>query len=145
MNHRPYCLAGALVVLTWGLVCGNPFRCFDRAGGGGAEGDVPAAPLVVTPVLAPASASMAVEREGAAVVDPDDLADPDEIGPCPEPGLPPVLRRGRDADGLETWWHTDGSLTKRSTQRVDGEVVPVTVRVLPQRPLSGDPEDETPK
>jgi hypothetical protein len=150
MNHRPYCLAGALAVLTWGLVCGNPFRCVGGAGAAAPSDDarnesISPPPLVVTPALAPASATALVPAVlGGAAVDADELPDPDEVGPCPEPGLPPVLRRGRDGDGLETWWHSDGSLTKRSTQRVDGEVVPVTVRVLPARPL-GEPEDEPPK
>lgn len=62
-------------------------------------------------------------------------ADPDHVGPCPQVDLPAVLRRGRDADGQDTWWHADGSITKRGTRTIAGQAVPFVMR-MPATPES---------
>jgi hypothetical protein len=68
----------------------------------------------------------------------DDIADPDRVGPCPQAGLPAVIRRGRDSDGRDTWWHVDGSLTKRGWREVAGAPVQVVTRVeAPNKQLAG--------
>lgn len=67
------------------------------------------------------------------------LPDPDGVGPLPALAAKvesPVIRRGRDGDGFATWWHADGSLTKRVEQTLrDAEgrahKVPSVIRVAP--------------
>jgi hypothetical protein len=53
------------------------------------------------------------------------------LGPCPADVASPVVRSGLDADGWPTWWHADGSKTKRVLQHVGGAGVPAIVRMQP--------------
>jgi hypothetical protein len=83
----------------------------------------------------------------AAAPRPNEVVDPDRIGSCPEAGLAPVVRQGRDLDGLDTWWHADGSITKRTVTEIGGVAVPAIVRLRPAgarmlRTQTGTPADE---
>ena len=106
---------GALVL----ALQGNPFR-----------GPVPAptpVPVTLGPeagVAAPARSAPPAPATSAPAIDPD------RIGPCPESGLP-VVRQGRDLDGLDTWWHADGSITKRTVTEIEGVPMPAIVRLRP--------------
>lgn len=149
MNHRPFCAFAAVGLLVAALAVGNPFRC--------AAPPVPKCPspqgalpvLPVLPVRAPVSPVVLTDvhsdihsdtgtkpREQVEASDQAHLPDPDGVGPCPEVGLPRVLRRGRDADGWATWWHADGTMTKRGVRTVAGEAVPFVMRLKPELPPS---------
>ncbi len=151
MNHRPYCAAAALGLLLAALSVGPLFRCpgpresdaSDPPLATSAAITAPPAPVSETLAVVPveASASRKVQSAGFTPGGPSfrsravpasfsrGPADPDEVGPCPQADLPAVLRRGRDVDGQDTWWHADGSITKRGTRAVAGEVVPFVTRM----------------
>ena len=98
----------------------------------------PPAPLADLMAPAPAPAPAAKPRDAAAPTPTDlaDVADPDNIGPCPKTHSP-VIWQGM-ADGRPTWKHEDGSITQRALQKVtteDGEVMQLPV-VLSMRPAS---------
>ncbi len=121
-------LAGALV--TGVLVLGSPFAETPFS-----KRPVPQPaqePAFHTPP-APLADAVAPAPE-AAPTDPADVADPDNIGPCPKTHSP-VIWQGM-ADGRPTWKHEDGSITQRAMQKVTteaGEVLQLPV-VLSMRP-----------
>lgn len=142
MNHRPFCLLGAGVVLAIAVVMGNPFLpCAQQQAKELPASGMGPAPVVATPAMAPSPGAVVP----ASLAVPNDVLDPDQVGPCPEAGLPAVARQGIDVDGAPTWWHADGSVTKRVSQVRDGIAVPVVVRRPADSPLNGDSEDETPR
>lgn len=102
----------------------------DTAGGpAGAPAGYVVAPLRISPAAADSRADHL-----------EALPDPDRVGECPrEPLESKVVRRGIDpADRWPTWWHVDGSLTKRVQQRLrdpkTGEVIGEEPRVVVLRP-----------
>ena len=115
----------AIGVLVGALCLGNPWR-------GGPPADV--APFPAQP------AATRVDSEpprGAVVHGPGmgpghhGAAPEEDVGACPERYADlPVLRAGRDQDGWPTWWHADGTITKRAVQRVravDGTILEMPV------------------
>ena len=112
-------------ILAGALVYGNPCR---QGCGMGACPPSPGltAPLVL-PAVAPVEPAPAPARSEplamTAISAPAaEIPDPDNLGTCPQWGgstsISPVVRRAIDADGWPTWWHADGSLTKRVLQGV---------------------------
>jgi len=140
MNHRPLCAAAAVALLVAALGMGNPFRTCCRTGDGRPD-PARSGPLSPVPLVTPASfgGGAAGSAGGAAVLLQGDLEveDEDGVGPCPEPGLARVVRRGRDADGWATWWHADGSITKRGVRQVGGELLPFVMRLQPSQRQQG--------
>jgi hypothetical protein len=132
LNRSSLFGALAVAVLLLALAAGNPF--LPEA----PRAPVPPALVVpavtserVTPVHAVPLATRAASPAGAT------LPDPDRVGDCPRKGIA-VLRRGIDpADGRPTWWHVDGTITKRGVQRLrDGDVtaeVPIILTMTPQK------------
>jgi hypothetical protein len=163
LDHRPLCAGAAVALLLLSLGVGNPFRAqrattadppVERAETEtrwrGSEmvapirsrpalqqepstADVPGAPRVVPAVLGaqPLASHATFVRNEAMGADP--VADPDGVGACPQNGLPSVTRRGLDGDGCATWWHADGSITKRGVRQVEGEPMPFVMRLEPAR------------
>ncbi len=144
MNRSSMFGALAVGILLLALAVGNPFLPLPRRAAPGPHATQPdgptampaslstqaigSVPLRMTAAPAPAAAS---RDTGAADSDDSsefatDLPDPDRIGPCPRAGIA-VVRRGIDPlDGRPTWWHADGSMTKRVQQVVrnaDDEVL----------------------
>ena len=150
-----FALAG--VVLVGSLVLGNPLP--PRRGQAPAPSSVPGGSPELRSRAVPADAGSRAQPRGEPARDPNvhqastvtpapaeiplrmqlgggaAVADPDRIGPCPglgtrAPHASPVVRRAVDHDGWPTWWHEDGSLTKRVIQEVreqDG-----TLRRIPE-------------
>jgi hypothetical protein len=115
------CLAGGVIAAA--LVFGGPAP----------RGTAPAATGTGPLVAEPAPGPTAAPARGVAGTGPGsrpspapgsearvELADPDRVGECPpwngEAATSPTVRRGIDGDGFPTWWHADGSLTKRVVQ-----------------------------
>jgi hypothetical protein len=139
MNHRPYCAATAGALLVLALTVGNPFRCRDASGPTAGASSVQSAPQLI-PLVVPLHQVQSVsfgddhvvaQPAGLEVIG-HELADPDVVGPCPQAGLPAVVRRARSADGWDTWWHVDGSITKRGVRA--GESLPRVLRVPAMKP-----------
>lgn len=138
----------AIGILGAALLCGNPFLpCPDPdtepapPSEAAAEGrqSPPARPAVETLQAEEAAGSKGVLPVAALALRPDahgpgEVPDPDGVGPCPEAKA--FVRRGIDGDGLATWWHADGSMTKRAVQVLRDAAgnehrVPVRVQVRP--------------
>jgi hypothetical protein len=132
----------AIGVLLGALLLGNPFRrTAEAAPGGAAAGADVQPPSVETTPISHTSAALRLPS----VVQPDEKTaeqtreDEASVGPCPrQPLTSPVTRSGIDQDGWPTWWHEDGSVTKRvrQTERdpFSGKVVSVAWRVVVARP-----------
>jgi hypothetical protein len=123
MRFRPICALLAVALLLVALQVGNPFRAAESAGG---TPVAPAAAPLATRVLPVQPVALGMRAPA-----PTPPIDRDGIGPCPEAGLPPVVGQGRDQDGLDTWWHADGSITKRTVSEIGGVAVPAIVRLKP--------------
>lgn len=55
-------------------------------------------------------------------VEPPAVPFDEDVGPVPARYADlEVVRAGRDRDGWPTWWHADGTITKRARQRVVGQ------------------------
>lgn len=140
----------AIGFLGAALLCGNPFLpCPDVAPKPASVGpsDAAAHEQQAPPARPDAETLRAEEATGAKGVlpvaalavrldphEPGEVPDPDGVGPCPEAKA--FVRRGIDGDGLATWWHADGSMTKRAVQVLRDAAgnelrVPVRVRVRP--------------
>ena len=139
-------LLGALVIGNPCARCGTtgkdgagdpglaPGRRASAPGTGASESD---RPIPVQPAAAGASAQAAqaslarpvqegIEPAALRLSSPrtasSELPDPDRVGECPREGVfPRVIRRGIDVDRWPTWWHLDGSLTKRVVQNLSDE------------------------
>lgn len=144
MNRSLACLTLTALLLIAALAVGNPFLRSRHAAPAAALGlgDGHALPVTPTGLAAPAFESARVPAVTGSG-EPAALADPDGVGPCPPSSsaiASPVVRRGLDPmDGLPTWWHADGRVTKRQrgyrVRGADGResTVPATI-VLPARP-----------
>jgi hypothetical protein len=138
MNRPLICMLLALAALAGGLVLNPP-----------AEG-VTAAPKTAAPrpTRSPLSMTSGAPIEAApavAVQSVGGLPDPDRVGPCPEAYASlAVARRGLDEEGRPTWWHVDGTITKRIVQRVreDGREVevPSLLRMTPRSKVGRQPD-----